>query len=595
MMFWRSVVGKLWITILLLVSFVLFILTVMLVEFFENYHINETRKGLTNTAEKIAKVLEDHPGQEEKLGLEIAWEMVDDDSRVTVVRDENTFFYSPGNEDTVHVPISFLMNDNALAEVFTKNKKVDIITSLPEVSSQVDDTQYLMIGVPLSQYEKENGAVFIYQSLEVMEQTTKLTTKFILLAAGVAIVLTTIFAFFLSTRITSPLRKMREAAFEVARGKFDTKVPILTHDEIGELATAFNQMGRQLKFNMNALSQEKEQLTSILSSMADGVITFNRDGTILITNPPAEMFLRYWYYEQGIGSENTDAVPSEVMELFQLAVNTEKEQVGEISAQGRTWVIIVSPLYNKRFIRGAVAVVRDMTEERKLDKLREDFIANVSHELRTPISMLQGYSEAIVDDIAQTDEEKKEMAKVIYDESLRMGRLVNELLDLARMEAGHILLTVESIEIEPYLNRVIGKFHGLAKEKGIDLLVDIDTNEPVFRFDPDRIEQVLTNLIDNAIRHVPESAAIMISSRMDDRGLYLEVNDQGPGIPEEDLPFLFERFYKADKSRTRGVSGTGLGLAIAKNIIEAHRGIISVKSKLGQGTTFSFFIPRNIE
>ncbi|RSD27294.1 ATP-binding protein [Mesobacillus subterraneus] len=595
MMFWRSVVGKLWITILLLVSFVLFILTIMLVEFFENYHINETRKGLTNTAEKIAKVIEDHPGQEEDLGIEIAWEMIDDDSRGTIIRDENTYFYSPGDNDTVHVPISFFMRDKDLSEVFNNEKTVDIITSLPEVSNQVDDTQYLVIGVPLHQYEEENGAVFIYQSLEVMEETTRLTTKFILLAAGVAIVLTTIFAFFLSTRITSPLRKMREAAFEVARGKFDTKVPILTHDEIGELATAFNQMGRQLKFNMNALSQEKEQLTSILSSMADGVITFNRDGTILITNPPAEMFLRYWYYEQGLASENTDAVPSEVMELFQLAVNTEKEQVGEISAQGRTWVIIVSPLYNKRFIRGAVAVVRDMTEERKLDKLREDFIANVSHELRTPISMMQGYSEAIVDDIAQTDEEKKEMAKVIYDESLRMGRLVNELLDLARMEAGHILLNVEPIEIEPYVQRIIRKFHGLVKEKGIDLSVELNTDEPSFRFDPDRIEQVLTNLIDNAIRHVPESASIVVRATTDERGLYMEVSDQGPGIPEEDLPFLFERFYKADKSRTRGVSGTGLGLAIAKNILDAHRGNISVKSKLGQGTTFSFFIPRNIE
>lgn len=595
MMFWRSVVGKLWVTILLLVSFVLFILTVMLLEFFENYHINETRKGLTNTAEKIAKVLEDHPGQEEELGLEIAWEMIDDDSRVTVIRDEKNYFYSPGGENAVHVPISFFKSEKALAEVFNEDNKVDIITSLPEVSSQVDDTKYLMIGVPLHQYEKENGAVFIYQSLEVMEETTRLTTKFILLAAGVAIVLTTIFAFFLSTRITSPLRKMREAAFEVARGKFDTKVPILTHDEIGELATAFNQMGRQLKFNMNALSQEKEQLTSILSSMADGVITFNRDGTILITNPPAELFLRYWYYEQGLASENTDAVPSEVMELFQLAVNTEKEQIGEITAQGRTWVIIVSPLYNKRFIRGAVAVVRDMTEERKLDKLREDFIANVSHELRTPISMMQGYSEAIVDDIAQTDEEKKEMAKIIYDESLRMGRLVNELLDLARMEAGHILLNLESIEIEPYLNRIIHKFHGLAKEKGIDLSLKLDAEEQFFRFDPDRIEQVLTNLIDNAIRHVPDSATVVISGRTDERGLYFEVSDQGPGIPEEDLPFLFERFYKADKSRTRGVSGTGLGLAIAKNIIDAHRGNIAVKSKLGQGTTFSFFIPRNIE
>lgn len=350
-----------------------------------------------------------------------------------------------------------------------------------------------------------------------------------------------------------------------------------------------------MKFNMNALSQEKEQLTSILSSMADGVITFNRDGTILITNPPAEVFLRYWYYEQGLASENTDAVPSEVMELFQLAVNTEKEQVGEITAQGRTWVIIVSPLYNKRFIRGAVAVVRDMTEERKLDKMREDFIANVSHELRTPISMMQGYSEAIVDDIAQTDEEKKEMAKVIYDESLRMGRLVNELLDLARMEAGHILLNLENVEINPYVNRIIRKFHGLVKEKGIELSVQFDSEERDFRFDPDRIEQVLTNLIDNAIRHVPDSASIVIKGRTDERGIYFEVSDQGPGIPEEDLPFLFERFYKGDKSRTRGVSGTGLGLAIAKNIIDAHRGNISVKSKLGQGTTFSFFIPRNIE
>ncbi len=595
MMFWRSVVGKLWITILLLVSFVLFILTVTLLQFFENYHINETRKDMIHTADKIARVLKEHPGNEEALALEIAWELIDDNEKVTVIKDQNTYLYSPSSDETTHVPISFYTTDKDLSLVFDRDKTVDMITSLPNDTNEAGSTQYLMIGVPLHQQEKENGAVFIYQSLAVMEETTKLTSKFILLAAGVAIILTTIFAFFLLTRITSPLRKMREAAFEVARGKFDTKVPILTHDEIGELATAFNQMGRQLKFNMNALSQEKEQLTSILSSMADGVITFNRDGTILITNPPAEIFLRNWYYEQGLASENSDAVPSEVMELFLLAVNTEKEQVGEISAQGRTWVIIVSPLYNKRFIRGAVAVVRDMTEERKLDKMREDFIANVSHELRTPISLLQGYSEAIVDEIAQTDEEKKEMAKVIYDESLRMGRLVNELLDLARMQAGHTLLNLESVELKPYINRVIRKFQGLTKEKGIELSVKLETEERFFRMDPDRIEQVLTNLIDNAIRHVPDSASVEIIGRTDERGLYIEVSDQGSGIPEEDLPFLFERFYKGDKSRTRGVSGTGLGLAIAKNIIDTHRGNISVKSKIGHGTTFSFFIPRNID
>ncbi|WP_121611967.1 ATP-binding protein [Mesobacillus foraminis] len=593
MMFWRSVVGKLWFTILLLVSFVLFILTVMLLEFFENYNISETRKELTYTAEKISENLKAHSGDELEMGLEISWGLIDEVTSAAIVQDRENYFSSPETKNARMLPVEYLLNDKDLAAVFEGDEPVNTIVSYPSGTEKGPD--YLIIGVPLKDFQGGDGAVFIYQSLEVMEETTQQTAKFILLAAGVAIVLTTIFAFFLSTRITAPLRKMREAAFEVAKGKFDTKLPVLTSDEIGELATAFNQMGRQLKFNMNALSQEKEQLSSILSSMADGVITFNQDGTILITNPPAEQFLRYWYYEQG-ANEDTDAVPSEVMELFQLAVNTVREQVGEIKVQGRSWVIIVSPLYNKKTIRGAVAVIRDMTEERKLDKMREDFIANVSHELRTPISMLQGYSEAIVDGIAQTDEEKVEMAQIIYDESLRMGRLVNELLDLARMQAGHIQLSLETVDLHPYVNRIIRKFQTLAKEKGIELSAVMESGDSnAIRFDPDRIEQVLTNLLDNAIRHTSGPASIMIKVKLVDRGLYFEVKDEGTGIPEEDLPFLFERFYKGDKSRTRGRSGTGLGLAIAKNIIDAHKGTISVQSKLGQGTTFSFFIPRSIE
>jgi two-component system, OmpR family, sensor histidine kinase ResE len=593
MMLWRSVVGKLWITILLLVSFVLFILTIMLLEFFENYHINETEKGLTDTAQKIARILEEH---EKEIGLEIAWELVDDFTKIVIIHNENEYDYSPNENQTFQLPLSYLREDKDLKKVFTEKKTVQKISPF-SINKEMDDdkTKILIIGVPLKEKNNENGAVYIYQSLEVMQETTRTTTKFIFLAAGVAIILTTIFAFFLSTRITAPLRKMREAAFEVARGKFDTKIPLTSNDEIGELAIAFNQMGKQLKFNMNALSQEKEQFASILSGMADGVITFNRDGTILITNPPADRFLHNWYYEQEEGNTDTAAVPSKVMELFQQAVNTETEQVGEISIQGRFWVMIVSPLYNNKYIRGAVAVIRDMTEERQLDKLRQDFIANVSHELRTPISMMQGYSEAIVDDIAGTDDEKKEMARVIYDESLRMGRLVNELLDLARMEAGHIQLTIEEVEINPYFQKIIRKFQGLAKEKGIMLLQELEENESWFKFDPDRLEQVLTNLIDNAIRHTPDQGYVKVSERIDERGLFIEINDSGSGIPEEDLPFVFERFYKADKARTRGRSGTGLGLAIAKNIVNAHKGEITVQSKLGQGTTFSILIPRKNE
>lgn len=592
MMFWRSVVVKLWFTILLLVAFVLFIVSLMTMEFLQNYSTTQNENNLRDEAEKIADIVETH---DLTSALEISWELINDVTSLTIVISPNEYYTSPNQGNGVNLPVSYFFKDKELVNVMEQGKTKKVIKTIKDNRvNNAEDAQIIIIGVPLH-IEGQNGAVYIYQSVVVGEKVARETTKFILLAEGIAIVLTTFFAFFLSTRINAPLRKMKQAASEVARGNFDTKVPILTRDEIGELATTFNQMGRQLKFNLNALSQEKELLSSILSGMADGVITFNRDGTILMTNPPAELFLQNLYFEQK-GQENSEeTMPTKLMDLFELAIKTEKEQTGEITLQGRYWVVIVSPLYSHQTIRGTVAVVRDMTEERKLDKMRSDFIANVSHELRTPIAMLQGYSEAIVDDIAQTNEEKKEMAKIIYDESLRMGRLVNELLDLAKMESGNFQLIIGKVEIDPFLHRIYRKFQGLAKEKNISLTLNWKDDGLIAEFDADRIEQVLTNLIDNAIRHTPDSGSVIINVQMDEIGLYVDVMDNGTGIPEDDLPFVFERFYKADKARTRGKSGTGLGLAIAKNIIDAHHGHISVHSKLGEGTTFSFMIPRNMQ
>lgn len=283
-----------------------------------------------------------------------------------------------------------------------------------------------------------------------------------------------------------------------------------------------------------------------------------------------------------------------MLDTLQQVIEGEKEVIEEITLQGRTWVMIMTPLYDQAYIRGAVAVIRDMTEERRLDKLRKDFIANVSHELRTPISMLQGYSEAIVDDIAETKEEKNELAQIIYEESLRLSRLVNELLDMASMEAGHLTLKKEKVDITPYIERIFRKFQGIAAENQIEMSLAKDIQEAQAYFDPDRIEQVFTNLIDNAIRHTSEGGFVKVSVTNDDSGLSVSVEDSGSGIPEEDLPFVFERFYKADKSRTRNkhVKGTGLGLSIAKNIVKSHRGTITVKSKLDIGTTFNFMIPK---
>ena len=593
MRLWRSVVGKLWMTILFLVAFVLFLLTILLLEFFGDYHVKQIEGDLLETAQKVSYLIEANP--EKEIGKEIAFEIVEHPTNLIVAYDQNTFNYSPHKKEKDGVDANFLLSDSDLANVFYEGEVVTKEVSVKKGANENKRGSNIIItGVPLKADKDKQGGVFIYQSLGVLKETTKQTTKLIVLAAGIAIILTTFFAFFLSTRITAPLRKMREAAFSVAKGKFDTKVPILTNDEIGELATAFNQMGRQLKFNISALNQEKEQLTSILSSMADGVITFNRDGTILITNPPAELFLQQWYFEK---ENKSDAfVPEELIQLLDKVFHTESEQIGELKVQGRSYVVIATPLYNQDRIRGAVAVVRDMTEERRLDKLRIDFVSNVSHELRTPIAMLQGYSEAMIDDMATTEEEMKEMAKIIYDESLRMGRLVNELLDLARMESGHAVLEKEKVPIDAYLERITTKFQGLATDNNVHLVYNPSNNAHDYVYmDPDKIEQVLTNLIDNAIRHTAEDGTVTVSYNMKADNITISVTDNGAGIPEEDLPFVFERFYKADKARTRGRSGTGLGLAIAKNIIETHNGKISVQSKEGHGTTFSFRLPKALE
>lgn len=201
----------------------------------------------------------------------------------------------------------------------------------------------------------------------------------------------------------------------------------------------------------------------------------------------------------------------------------------------------------------------------------------------------------IIDDMATSEEEMKEIVKIIYDESKRMNRLVNELLDIARMEAGHIQLDKQKTDIHALANKVYKKFQGLAKEAEVELSITTTGTEPIQFLDPDRIEQVMTNLIHNAIRHTDKDGTVRITVEAKKEGTKVSVKDDGTGIPEEDLPYVFERFYKADKARTRSNGGTGLGLAIAKNIVEAHGGEISVHSKLGEGALFRFFLPATKE
>lgn len=412
--------------------------------------------------------------------------------------------------------------------------------------------------------------------------------------------LTTFFAFFLSTRITKPLVDMKKAADRMSQGDYTTRVPVISGDEIGQLAITMNQMAEQLERTIHDLSVERDRFSSVLFSMTDAVMTFDAQGRVILANSEAKELLEEWqsirWEEESLLVEGR--IPEPLMAVFHDVLSEQKQTSSKLHVNNGVWSVVMSPLYAKGALQGAVATLRDITEEFRLEKLRQDFVANVSHELRTPIAMLQGYSEALLDDIASTPEERTELIQVIHDESLRMGRLVQDLLDLVMMEAGKLELRRGDVKLQSLLARVMRKYSITCKERDIQFRLQLSTPEELVigNADEDRLEQVLTNLLDNAIRHSASGTEIRLSadrSRLDGHeAVKITVADQGAGIPERDLPYIFERFYKADKARTRGVNGgTGLGLAIVKNIVDAHRGKIEAMSKAGAGTTFIVTLP----
>lgn len=415
----------------------------------------------------------------------------------------------------------------------------------------------------------------------------------------VGFLLTTFFAFFLSTRITRPLLDMKEAADRLTRGDYQIRVPdVSREDEIGQLARAMNVMADELERTIHDLSLERDRLANVLQSLTEAVITFDAEGRLVLANQQGEELLDAWdrLLPAEESAPESGRLPEPLMALYREVIDSRRQLRTKLHVGSGVWNVVMAPLYRNGLLKGAVATLHDVTEEEREEMLRRDFLANVSHELRTPLAMLQGYSEALLDDMAATPEERRELAQVIYDESLRMSRLVNDLMDLARMEAGRLELNRGNVALDALLDRVLRKFAILAREQDIRLTLDNRLGAFVLpNADEDRIEQVLTNLLDNALRHSPGGSEISLAAEREGgetgEAVKLSVADRGAGIPEQDLPRIFERFYKLDKARTRGNGGTGLGLAIVKQIVDLHRGQIRVTSKPGEGTKFEIVLP----
>ncbi|MDK9846022.1 MULTISPECIES: ATP-binding protein [Staphylococcus] len=580
----NNVVIKLWLTIILIVTTVLILLSAALITFIQSYFTQETEDSLLKDAQRISQLVES--ADDKATAIEYSRKLIENPDGLIIMNDKH--MVSQHKDKIKDKMFKEIKNNKDYNQVFDKGKQIS-----EHVTVKINGQQrtYVLIGYPAKNLtEQDNNqnnnysGVFIYQDLKTVEETNNVITVIILIIAIIFLAITTVFAFFLSSRITKPLRNLRTQALKVSKGDYAQVVPVNTRDEIGELSRTFNTMSSEIQQHIDALSSSKNIRDSLINSMIEGVLGYNDKKEIIISNKMAQNTLQILdeHELKKLDKQNERTFKNKQTQFEEYEINTRylviiTSYIDQIQPDGRS---------------GIVAIIRDMTNEHNIDQMKKDFIANVSHELRTPISLLQGYTESIVDGIVTEPDEIHESLSIVLDETKRLNRLVNELLSVARMDAEGLSVEKSVQPIDTLLNKMQQKYHSHAESLGLSINLNPNTHEQLWYYDLDRIEQVLTNLIDNATRYTETGDAIAISYGESETENILYITDTGSGIAPEHLQQVFERFYKVDSSRKRGKQGTGLGLFICRMIVDEHGGSIDVKSKLGQGTTFIIKLPK---
>lgn len=397
--------------------------------------------------------------------------------------------------------------------------------------------------------------------------------------------------------IFQPIFDVTRVARKVAKGQYEHQIALNSKDEFGQLANALNEMVQAIREKVTELSDEKSKLEGVLNDMLSGVLLINMKGQVRYANPSAERILH----------ANKDSLISrnhqEVLGDYGLSGKIEdaltkgefyRDQI-RLENLGIHHVVEVSivPIRNiNRLIHSVIVVIHDISEIKRLEQVRAEFVANVSHELKTPITSIKGFAETILDGDADSREEMLEFTKIIHKEAARLSNLVHDLLELSKLEANDANLCKKDENLVEIAREVINNLQYGATKQSRDISLYVNRDRIIHFVNRDRIKQVLINLISNSIAYSKLHTTIHVRIFDNDRDVVIEVEDHGVGIPESDLPRIFERFYRVQKDRSRATGGTGLGLSIVKHIVEIHDGKIEVDSKVGVGTTFRIAFPK---
>jgi len=445
----------------------------------------------------------------------------------------------------------------------------------------------MYVAVPVLSRGNTVGIARVAVSVASVESAINRARWTILAAMAVAAVVVILAAALIARMITRPVRQMTHAAQRMSSGEIEQTIPVMTKDEVGQLGHAFNEMSRSVRDSLAAITAERSKLATVLASVADGLAMVDAEGKLALANPALERL--FGFKESAVlGQPVIRALrDDEIDEALRKCLSTGQQQTVQVSpASGRFLRVVVVPLERPY---GALLVVQDLSEMRNLQTTRREFVANVSHELRTPLTAIKAIVETLQDGAIDDRQVAADFLAKIDAEVDGMSQMVSELIELSRIESGGVELRLEPVDLNDVARRVIARLSPQADRAKVSLYAQLADDIPLVPADPDRIEQVLVNIVHNAIKFTTAGGKATIATGSGPDTVSLAVTDTGIGISNDDLPHIFERFFKADRSRSSG--GTGLGLAIAKHTVQAHGGSIQVSSIEGQGSTFTFTLP----
>lgn len=451
----------------------------------------------------------------------------------------------------------------------------------------------LYLALPIKDNEQIIGVVRLALPLTNVQIIFAAIRKTVFLSLIFALGLAFVLGAVLTAGIIGPISRIIHISRKFFKGDFSHKILLDSQDEIGELAATLNKMAEGLENKIKEIEIQNQHLKAILESMVEGIIVTDRVGHIISINHAVEQIFNITKQDsQGklllevIRNNDISDIPAEVLRSGKF-LSRELLLVWPVN---KTFQIDASPVFEKGSVSGCLLVIHDVTQIRILETIRRDFVANVSHELKTPLTSIKGFVETLLEGALDDKENSRHFLQIINDHADRLSNLINDLLDLSHLESGELRLEKTEVNLRDLAQDILSSFKSQLNKKSVTAKNDLP-KDLLVRIDKDKMGQVLANLVDNAIKFNHENGSLKIYSQDANNEIKIIIEDSGIGIPERDMPRIFERFYRVDKARSRELGGTGLGLSIVRHIIELHGGSVGVRSTEGLGSKFWFTIP----